>query len=343
MLTTLALDTMGGDHGPNVVVPAAINALHAYPELKLILVGDEFILKSLLAHENRGFERRYRIHHTTQQVAMNESPALALRNKKDSSMRVAISLVKEGQAQACVSAGNTGALVATARFVLKMLPGIDRPAIIGVLPTAKHTGVHLLDLGANIDSTPEHLYQFALMASILVTAVDNIPNPRVSLLNVGEEDIKGNELVKKTVELLINTDAINYIGFVEGDTILSGDTDIVVCDGFVGNVALKTAEGISKLMTQFTREAFEENWCTKLAAMLVMPILQRIVKRTDPERYNGATLLGLDGIVVKSHGGANVKAFTYAIEEAIVESQKNVPKLIKEHIGKILKIQKETP
>lgn len=332
----IALDAMGGDKGPEVVVPAAIRVVEKFSELTLILVGDEAILRQHLSELKAQHHTRLIIHHASQQVAMDESPALALRNKKDSSMRVAIDLVKEGKARACVSAGNTGALMATARFVLKMLPGIDRPAIISQLPTTTTKTVRVLDLGANVDSKPEHLLQFAVMGSVLTTAVDGIEKPTVGLLNIGAEDIKGNELVKQSAVLLQNNQAVNYVGYVEADEIFKAKVDVVVCDGFVGNVALKASEGAARLIRHFIKEAFEKNWLTKICGVLALPVLQILRKRIDPARYNGASLLGLQGIVVKSHGGTNVLGFAHAIEEAILEVRKDVPEQIHHQLEKAL-------
>lgn len=336
MMKTIALDAMGGDHGPTVIVPAAIRILQRHPDIKLILVGKREIIEPLLQDAAQTYADRCEIVHATEEVAMDEPPSQALRGKKDSSMRVAINLVKEQRAQACVSAGNTGALMATARFVLKTLPGIDRPAIIARFPAKNDREVRVLDLGANVEATPENLFQFAVMGSILATAADNIENPRVALLNVGEEEIKGNELVKKAHELFEQSKAFNYTGYVEGNTIFDCIADVVVCDGFVGNITLKACEGVAELVAQYTKEAFMKSWWTKLAALPVIPILKRLVKRINPERHNGATLLGLNGIVIKSHGRATVTAFAYAIEEAIVEVEKNVLQLIKDRVGSVL-------
>ncbi len=338
MLKKIALDAMGGDHGPRVVVAAAIQVLRKHPSIHLILVGKESSLRryvKLLA-KKKNIAERLSIHHASEVVESDESPSSAMRSKKDSSMRVAIDLVKSGEALACVSAGNTGALMATARFVLKTLPGIDRPAIVSALPTHLGKDVRLLDLGANVDSSPEHLYQFAVMASILTRAVEGIESPRVALLNIGEEDIKGNDLVKKTAELLSNNKALNYIGYIEADKIFSDVTDVIVCDGFVGNVALKTIEGAIKLMADLAKEEFCRNIFTKLSILPAKPILKRMVKRLDPERHNGATFIGLDGIVVKSHGGASANAFAWAIEEAVIETEKNIPQLIREQVATLL-------
>lgn len=336
MVKTIALDTMGGDHGPKVIVPAALSVLKKYPDVKLLLVGKEEQLRPL-GNGRKMVRDQWEIVHATEEVTMNEAPSQALRTKKNSSMRVAIDLVKEGRAQACVSAGNTGALMATAHYVLKTLPGIDRPAIIASFPTKNEQEVRILDLGANVDSSPENLYQFAVMGSILAAASDNILNPRIGLLNVGEEEIKGNELVKKANELFEKSKSINYIGYVEGDSIFDNVADVVVCDGFVGNVVLKATEGVAKLITQCARTAFEEAWWTKLAVFPAIPIFKRLIKRVDPERYNGATFLGLNEIVIKSHGSANVNAFISAVEEAILEIDKNIPQLIKEKVSSVLK------
>ena len=269
---------------------------------------------------------RVSMRHATQQVEMDESPSQALRTKKDSSMRVAIDLVKEGEADACVSAGNTGALMAKARFVLKMLPGIDRPAICCALP-AMQGHSHVLDLGANVDSSPEQLLQFALMGAALTSAVDNKPAPSVALLNVGEEEIKGDGRVKEAA-MLISQSNLNYVGFVEGDAVFKGSVDVIVCDGFVGNIALKASEGVGRMFLHFAQEEFLRTPLTRLAAWVSGPVLKAAVRRIDPRRYNGASLLGLRGIVIKSHGSADQVSFAYAIDEAVLEVEKRVPDLI---------------
>jgi len=334
MSITLALDAMGGDHAPGIVLDAAVQALRRHPELHLILVGQESILRDELARRNVLNEVRLSVHHASEVVAMDESPALALRGKKDSSMRVSIDLVREGRAQACVSAGNTGALMATAKFVLKTLPGIDRPAICTMLPTAAgHT--HMLDLGANVECSAEHLFQFAVMGSVLASAVDHNPNPRVGLLNVGAEAIKGNDTVKAAARLL-EASPINYIGYVEGDDIYKGTADVVVCDGFVGNVALKASEGVAKMISGHLRDSFKRNPFTKLAALISMPVLNSLKQRFDPRRYNGASLLGLQGIVIKSHGGADAFAFGHAIDTAIHEVEQAVPSRIDSQLETLL-------
>lgn len=333
----IALDAMGGDYGPEVTVPAALQALSVHPHLSLILVGNSELLEKVLSLQAVEPTDRIKVHHTTEEVAMDESPATALRTKKDSSMRVAINLVKQGVAQACVSAGNTGALMATARFVLKTLPGIDRPAIITAFPTSHEDKVvRVLDLGANVDSSAEHLYQFALMGSLLVSVIDQIPQPRVGLLNIGQEDIKGNEQVKHTAQLLAESKVINYYGYVEGDEIFSGAVDVVVCDGFVGNVTLKTIEGVAKLIAQFAKQEFYRNAYARLAGLIASPVLKRLKWHVDPGRRNGASLIGLQGIVIKSHGGANINSFAQAIHQAVIEIENNIPDKIHQQISMLL-------
>jgi phosphate acyltransferase len=321
MTITLAVDAMGGDHGPSVTIPASINALSKYDQLRIILVGDQELIQTEL-QKNKYTNTRLSIQHASEVVEMDESPQSALKNKKDSSMRVAINLIKEEKAQACVSAGNTGALMATARYVLKMLPGIDRPAIASSLPSQKGT-TYMLDLGANTDCTAENLLQFAVMGAMLVSSVTGNPKPSVGLLNIGSEDMKGNEVVRQAGELLRRSH-LNFYGNVEGNDIFKGTTDVVVCDGFVGNVALKTAEGIAQLMGRFLTQEFKRNWITKSMAFVSLLVLNRFKKRLDPRRYNGASFLGLKGIVVKSHGGADSYSFFYAIRTAIEESKNNV-------------------
>ena len=326
MIHTIALDAMGGDHGPKITIPAALSVLKKQSDLKLILVGDQDALSKTLKQNSANVNERLVIHHTTQCVEMDERPSQALRFKKDSSMRVAINLVKEGVAQACVSAGNTGALMATARYVLKTLPGVDRPAIIAAMPTIKgHT--HMLDLGANVDSCADQLFQFAVMGSILTSAVDNIDKPTVGLLNIGEEEIKGNDRIKEAARMLADS-GINYIGFIEGDDIYTGKVDVVVCDGFVGNIALKTSEGLARMVSHYMKQEFMRTPLSRLAGLFARPVLRAFRNRIDPAKYNGASFVGLQGIVVKSHGGASADAFASAIYEASLEINKNVPELI---------------
>lgn len=329
----IALDAMGGDHGPRVVVPAAIEALSRYSNLQLILVGKKELLEQQLRTYGQVNNPRLLIHEATQVVEMGEPPADALRQKRDSSMRVAINLVKEGIAEACVSAGNTGALMATARFVLKMLPGVDRPAIVYSLPNMSGHA-HVLDLGANVHCEAQDLFQFAVMGSVLAMAVDNNPHPKVALLNVGSEAIKGSKPVKEAAKLLENNAyGINYIGYVEGDDIYKGTADVIVCDGFVGNVALKASEGLAKMVLKMAKEEFMRSWYGRGAALVAAPILRGLTKRLDPKRYNGATLLGLKGIVIKSHGNAEEKAFGMAIRVAMLEVEKNVPEKIQAQLA----------
>ena len=323
---SIALDAMGGDSGLDVVVPAAITALSQHPDVRIILVGDEARLAAAVAAAGASANPRLSIRHASQQVEMDEMASSAMRNKKDSSMRVALNLVKDGVANACVSAGNTGALMATSRFVLKMLPGIDRPAICTSLPSLTgHTW--MLDLGANVDCNAEHLFQFSLMGSVLATAVDGNEHPRVGLLNIGEEEIKGNEQVKEAAQLL-SAGMPDYAGYAEGDDIYKGGFDVIVCDGFVGNVSLKTGEGIAKMIAEFIKQEFRRNIFTKLAALVAMPVLTAFRRRIDPRAYNGASLLGLRGIVIKSHGGADAFSFSNAIKVAILQVRENVPERI---------------
>lgn len=329
MTTRIAIDCMGGDHGPSVTVPAAIHFLAQHPAAHLVLVGQEEVLRPLLGISAE--DSRLRIVNATEVVGMDESPALALRNKKDSSMRVAINLVKSGEADACVSAGNTGALMAISRFVLKMLPGIDRPAICAPLPTISgHT--HMLDLGANVDCGPEHLLQFGIMGAMLVAAMEHKERPTVGILNIGEEEIKGNEVVKAAAELL-RASGLNFVGNIEGDGIYQGEADVIVCDGFVGNVALKTSEGLAQMLASSLRSEFKRNWLTKLAALIAISVLNNFKKRFDHRRYNGAILLGLKGISVKSHGSADTLSFGYAIARAYDAAQNRVLERITERLA----------
>lgn len=335
---SIAIDAMGGDHGCKVTVPAALEAVEKYPQLQLILVGDHDKIQQQLHTHHRGRKKeRLQIHHASQVVAMDESPALALRNKKDSSMRVAIDLVKEGLAQACVSAGNTGALMAIARYVLKTLPGVDRPAIMASLPTMDpHIEVRILDLGANVDTSAEHLFQFAVMGSVVASAIENIERPKVALLNIGEEEIKGNDRVKRAAQLLTECKVLNYVGYIEADRVFSGKVDVVICDGFVGNVALKAAEGISRLLIHYIKQTFTNSTYAKLVALLAKPLLVALGRQLDPGRKNGASLLGLQGIVVKSHGSAPVGAYGSAIAEAVRQVEKKIPERIRHEVAAVL-------
>lgn len=330
MTVTLAIDAMGGDRGLAVTVPAAIEFLRRSPSDRVVLVGDEALIRSALAPRAAHVGDRIDIRHATQVVDMDESPALAMRKKKDSSMRVAIDLVEQGLAQACVSAGNTGALMATARFVLKTLPGIDRPAIASIIPSQKGA-VCILDLGANVDCTPEHLLQFGIMGSALVAAAENKSAPTVALLNIGSEDIKGNEVVKRAAALLRDS-PINFVGNVEGTEVYRGTVDVVVCDGFVGNVFLKASEGLAQMLRVFLRQEFSRSWLTRLSALLAWPVIEAFRKRVDHRRYNGASLLGLRGIVVKSHGSADILGFRCAIERAAEEARHGLIERITAHL-----------
>lgn len=332
MDVTIAIDAMGGDHGTRVTIPAAVKYLQQHPNDTIVLVGLPDAIEAELRTVKTSIGPRLRIQAASEVVGMDESPQLVLRSKKDSSMRVAINLVKKGEASACVSAGNTGALMATARYVLKMLPGIDRPAIASFLPTHKGQ-VCMLDLGANVDCNAENLLQFALMGTALVYAIEHKNNPTVGLLNIGSEDIKGNEIVKQASELLRQSD-LNFYGNIEGNDIFKGVTDVVVCDGFVGNVALKTTEGLAQMLGGFLREEFNRNMFTKLAGLIATPVLKAFRRRVDPRRYNGASLLGLKGIVLKSHGSADAFAFFCAIERAAEEARGGMLHHISEHIEK---------
>ena len=331
MNVTLAIDCMGGDHGVSVTIPAVESFLRADAEVSAILVGLPEALEPHKAALIAGFGDRVRFRAASEVVGMAEAPASAMRSKKDSSMRVAIDLVKSGEAQAAVSAGNTGALMAISRFVLKTLPGIDRPAIASILPTIKGH-CHVLDLGANVDCTAEHLLQFGIMGAMLVASVEHIDRPSVGLLNIGEEEIKGNDVVKEAAELLRQS-GLNFFGNVEGTDIYKGTTDVVVCDGFVGNVALKTSEGLAQMLATFLRQEFSRNWLTKLMALVAMPALKRFNHRVDHRRYNGASLLGLRGVVVKSHGSADAYAFERAVWRAAEEARNCLIERISERMA----------
>jgi len=319
----IALDVMGGDHGPQAVIPAALATLERDDSASFVLVGLPEVLEQARRDSKDVYGSRLSYLAATEVVAMSELPADALRHKKDSSLRVAINQVKSGAADACVSSGNTGALMATARYVLKMLPGIDRPAIISEVPTLKGRSF-MLDLGANVGCTAEHLMQFAIMGSVVAEDMLNLERPSVALLNIGQEDIKGNEVVREAGELLSRS-GLNYTGFIEGDAVFSGRANVVVSDGFVGNVALKTMEGVAGLIASYLRQEFTKNAMRKLQGLVARPALIAMRSRLDPRRYNGASLVGLNGIVIKSHGGADKLAFETAINTAIVEARKGVP------------------
>ena len=333
-MATIALDAMGGDFGPEVVLPAAALVVKKSNDIDIILVGDEARLRECAKTHNIDLDKHFEIQHASQVVEMHEDPRHAVRKKKDSSMRVAIDMVKSGRAQAMVSAGNTGALMGTAKFVLKTLPGIDRPAICTTIPSyGGHT--HMLDLGANVDSSAKLLFQFAVMGSVLAEAIDNTHEPKVGLLNIGSEDGKGNAQVKEADKLMKDA-PFNYIGYVEGDDIYGDKVDVVVCDGFVGNISLKTMEGVAKMIATMMREEFNKSILSKLAGLIAYPVLSRFKKRVDPRMYNGASMLGLTGIVIKSHGGTDALGFANAIEIALLEVEKFVPDHIRERMEPLL-------
>jgi len=331
MPVTIAVDAMGGDHGPSVTVSASLRFLEEAPDARVILVGNEDAIRKVIAAARVRMSERASVQPASEMVEMHEAPADALRKKKDSSMRVAINLVKNGAAQACVSAGNTGALMAISRFVLKTLPGIDRPAIASQLPTRQGVTT-ALDLGANVNCTAGQLLQFAIMGSALVAAVEGIERPSVGLLNIGEEEIKGNDVVKEAAELL-KSSGLNFYGNVEGTDIYKGTTDVIVCDGFVGNVALKTSEGLATMLADYLREEFTRNPLRKSLALVALPAINAFKRRVDPRRYNGATLIGLKGVVIKSHGSADPLAFRFALRKAYAEVARGVLERIAQRLA----------
>ena len=319
-MITLAVDAMGGDAGLAVTIPGALLFLRQQADVRLLMVGDEVQVRQALEAANASMDR-IQIVHAAQVVEMDEQPQSALKNKKDSSMRIAVNQVKEGLAQAAVSAGNTGALMATARFVLKTIQGIERPAIAKFIPSQNGHMTLVLDLGANVDCTPEQLVQFAVIGSELVHALyPNAGAPRVGLLNVGTEDIKGTDTVKQVFKLLSGS-KLNFVGNVEGGSIFSGDADVVVADGFVGNIVLKTIEGAVRFMGSAIKQEFQTNLLTKLGALAAMPALKGFKNKLDPRKFNGAIFLGLRGVVIKSHGGTDAVGFSYALEEAFHEAK----------------------
>jgi glycerol-3-phosphate acyltransferase PlsX len=329
-LLHIAIDAMSGDRGPATCVPAALAAAHEFPDVRFTLIGRQADLEREMA--NGQAPRNLSCLFAAAVVEMSDHPREALRRKKDSSMRRALDLVKTREADACVSAGNTGALMAMAHFVLKMLPGVERPAIVSLIPSrGGHT--YMLDLGANASCTPEQLRQFGVMGSILAADLEGAhARPRVGLLNIGEEEMKGNDIVQAAHNLL-SMSGLNYVGFVEGHDIFSDKVDVVVTDGFTGNVALKTMEGAARLIADTLREEFTRNIARKLAALGAKPALDALRTRLDPRRYNGATMVGLNGIVIKSHGGADLFGFQRAIEVAIQEARNGVPAKIAERLG----------
>lgn len=325
---------MGGDFGPRCIVPACLSAMAENPSLELILVGQAPVLEDILSRQPGVDRARLRVEHASEIIAMDERPAQALRNKPDSSMRQALELVRQGQAQACVSAGNTGALMALARYVLKTLPGIDRPAMVTGIPTQAGRTL-LLDLGANVDCSAEHLYQFAVMGAV-AAEVQGTLRPRIALLNVGTEDIKGNQQVKLAASLLQQAAELNYCGFIEGDGLYRGEADVVVCDGFVGNILLKSSEGLVTMLSARIASLFKESLGSRLVGSLAMPLLRRLQDELAPAQHNGASFLGLQGIVVKSHGGADEEAFKVAIARAVVEVRENLPQRLHSRLGNLL-------
>ncbi len=314
---------MGGDFGPRCIVPASIACLAEFPSLHLILVGQAPLLEELIAREHGVDRQRLSVEHASEVVGMDERPSQALRGKPDSSMRIALDLVRAGRAQACVSAGNTGALMALSRYMLKTLPGIDRPAMVSAVPTAKGH-CHLLDLGANVDCSAEHLYQFAVMGSVAAEAL-GVSRPRIALLNVGTEDIKGNQQVKLASSLLQQAEGLNYIGYIEGDGLYRGEADVVVCDGFVGNILLKSSEGLASMISARIEALFTDSLGSRMVGALALPLLRRLQGDLAPARHNGASFLGLQGIVVKSHGAAGSDGFQSAIRRALMEIRENLP------------------
>jgi len=328
---TIAIDAMGGDHGPHVTVKAALSVLQREEDVNFVLVGLEDIINAELKLRRAQASTRLRVRHASEVVKMDDPLSVALRSKKDSSMRVTADLVKRGEADAGVSAGNTGALMAVSRFVLKTLPGIDRPAIASTLPS--YTGcTYMLDLGANVDCTAEHLLQFGIMGSALCAAIEHKERPSIGLLNIGEEDIKGNEVAKRAGEML-KSSGLNFYGNVEGNDIYKGTVDVVVCDGFVGNVALKSSEGLAKLIAEVLRREFRKNLFTRLAGIIALPVIRAFKRKMDPRRYNGASLLGLNGVIIKSHGSADVFAFEQAILKAVEEVRGGLLRRIADQVG----------
>ena len=331
---TIALDIMGGDQAAHVRISAAILAVKNLPKLTLILCGDESVITRQLKKQHLFPHSQLRIHSTTDIVEMHDTPSFALRSKKNSSMRKSLDLVAENNAQACVSAGNTGALFATAHYVLKKLPGVERAALISSLPTIdKDKHVFMLDLGANVFCDSAVLYQFAVMGSVMAEEVDDIKKPRIALLNMGAEEIKGSDHIKLTASRLQKNKNINYVGFIEGSDIFSNKADVIVCDGFVGNVALKTCEGVARMVYDKSKVFFKRNLFAKILGFLLKSTLKKMFKSFNPDQYNGASLIGLRGIVVKSHGDANTKAFYSAIMEAVKEVERQVPLKIKTQLA----------
>lgn len=333
---TIAIDVMGGDKGPLITIPASIKSLQKATQANFILCGDEQQIIPYLSNISEDVRGRIVVEHCVDVVEMDEKPTTALRRKTNSSMRKALELVESGDADACVSAGNTGALLVMAYYVLNTLPGISRPALISTIPNTQNSRVFLLDLGANVSCDAESLFQYAVMGSVLAEEVEKITSPRVALLNVGEEQIKGNDTVKAAADMLSRTEDINYVGYIEGDSLFSGKADVIVTDGFVGNITLKACEGIAKLVVKEAKKNANQNLFTKLLSSIALPLLKSIYHRVNPDQYNGASLLGLRGIVIKSHGNASLLGFQYAIEEALMEVERQVPNKIKDKLETVL-------
>lgn len=336
-LRRIAIDAMGGDYGPSVAVPAALKSLSAHPDLSLVLVGNESEIEPHLRGLPQELRHRLEIFHTLVRMENNSKPESVLRKFKDSSMYLAVNMVKDGTVQACVSAGNTGALLLTGRHLLKTIPGITKPAIIASIP-APISGrrCYLLDVGANVNTSAAQLLEFAVMGSVLASSLNGIENPRIGLLNIGSEEYKGTEQIRMAAQLLEKTTTLNYVGFVEGNEIFNGRVDVVVCDGFAGNITIKTSAGVVKVMEELLRERSARNWLTRLAALIARPLLAPLQAQINPARFNGASLLGLQGIIVKSHGNAQADGFFHAIEQAFREVTDNVPQLISSRISQFL-------
>lgn len=326
MAIRLAVDAMGGDHGPRVTVVATCNMLARFPDLHILIYGDEQQILPLLGSITPTIRSRLHLHHTAESIHMDDSVMVALRQKKQSSMRLALEAVRDGHADACVSAGNTGALMALGRMVLKTCDGIERPAIMSALPT-RHGECYMLDLGANVDASPEHLLQFARMGHCVVSALTDIERPRIALLNIGQEEIKGNDTIKAAHQLL-KASSMNYVGYIEGNGIFADQADVVVCDGLHGNIALKTAEGVAHMIGDSLKAEFSRNLLTKMMALVAMPVLKRLRQRLDPSRLNGGPLVGLNGTVIKSHGSADAHSFAHAMSVALRAAEHRIPALI---------------
>jgi glycerol-3-phosphate acyltransferase PlsX len=339
MTIKISIDCMGGDHGPAVTIPAALSFLQRENAVALVLVGQSELIQAELRRNKAADHPRLSVVNATEVVTMDDSVEVALRRKKDSSMRVAIALVQDGSVNACVSAGNTGALMALSRYLLKTLPGVDRPAICTLIPNQKDRPTYMLDLGANVDCSPLHLHQFALMGSALVGAIEGIPRPTIGLLNVGEEDIKGNDLVKQTAQLLRADHAqgrLNFYGNVEGNDIFEGTTDIVVCDGFVGNIVLKASEGLGRFVKNALMSEFKRTPVNMLGALIARSAIKAFSRRMNPSRYNGASLLGLRGLVFKSHGGADAYGYEWAIQRAFDAAKHDLLKQIATSVAALM-------